>query len=238
MDATPTLPLSDCPEYRAELARLATERSMKNPIHAEVIPNTKPTWHVLRVEPGRERTTAAYLAERRFGTYLPEFERTRIARGRKTTRMLPMFPCYLFVFVWGIDRHWRRIESCPGVMGALFLHGDDMPAAVPDRIMDHIQAAETELRLHGGVVERGHVVERKKKRPRRKKRREPVRDPDLPPGIELGPTQELVTISTKSYFADVGMLDEAARNSLLMKALGLTSQAALSPDRPASVNGR
>lgn len=231
-------PLLDWPEYLAELARRATERSMKNPIHAEVLPDVPPAWYALIIAPGQERTAAAHLTGRGFGVYLPEFQRARIARGVKTTRMLAMFPGYLLVFVWDIGRHWRRMATCPGVMHPLC--ADGAPVEIPDRIIDQIQARETELMLHGGVVQRGHLVPEPRKKRKRRKPRPERKDADLPAGITLAPNEELVTISTRSYFANIALLDDVHRASLLHAALGLPLQTALSLTDPSRdwVQGR
>lgn len=224
--AAPLPPLLDCPEYRAELGRRATERSMRNPIRAEIIPGKPAAWYAIVVESGRESVTAERLAyDRGFGTYAPEFLKTTIIRGCKRERMLAMFVGYVFVFTWDLDQQWHRIEGCPGVMHRLTSAREDTAMVIPDRLIDLIQAAEIELMLHGGIVQRGHLApEPKKKRKRRKPRKRPESgNADLPPGVTLGPTQELVTISTKSYFAAVAALDDAGRNSLLLKALGLAS---------------
>lgn len=171
----------------------------RGPQYAEIVPGHEPYWHVVVVEPRAERIAAAHLVGRRFGVYLPEFDvRMPAARGRDTyMASRPIFPGYLFLFVWDVEQHLRRIQACPGVFRLMYDGG--RPVIVSDAIMDQIQAIE------------GFNLVNSRIRRRRVRRREPL---SLEPDVE-------VTVSTLSLFEGIKGLDDRGRVSILHRALGL-----------------
>src|SRR4030095_9700739 len=109
-----------------------------SPVVAEVIPNIHATWHIARCIPGSEQTTALHLCARRFGVYVPledTWDRQHVIK------QTPLFPGYLFVFLWGLPEHLKRVKDCPGVCGFL-LEGPGTPVTVPDPIMKQLQTLE------------------------------------------------------------------------------------------------
>lgn len=101
----------------------ATEASVRRidekmgPYRAEIVPGAKASWYALLTAPSHENIAAVHLSARGFGIYLPEFEITDVRRGRMVTRTRLLLPGYLFVYVWDVARHTRRIHACPGVHG-------------------------------------------------------------------------------------------------------------------------
>lgn len=87
------------------------------PFAAEFVPDVTPLWHLVETFPGDERKAQAFLARRRFGVFLPVFSRATlkelIVAGFDPHPLI--FPRHLFVLVWDVLRHWRRIVNCPGV---------------------------------------------------------------------------------------------------------------------------
>jgi transcription antitermination factor NusG len=182
-----------------ELAAQATDRARDNKFEAE-IDNCPACWHVIVTQPAREYAAAKHLMRRGFGIYLPELDE-RLA-GILTKR--PMFPTYLFIFVWGINSQWRRIASCTGVVRWLPNIGGDKPAVVPDDVIHEIQARElTQViaNLPAEKVPRGH---------KRLKRWQKELMAEVSP-----------TATPKSYFSGVEAVDGAMRNSVLHRALNL-----------------
>jgi transcription antitermination factor NusG len=79
------------------------------------------------------------------GVFLPRFVpgailRTKTNQATDLSEKL-LFPGLLFVFVWDILRHWRRIMSCPGVQ-SIMVDGSEKPVIVPDDEISHIQVLE------------------------------------------------------------------------------------------------
>jgi transcription antitermination factor NusG len=182
---------------------------------AEVVEGISPSWHVLLIEPQREATAAGHLVGRRFGIYLPMLYRKMVSRGRLIEQSRPMFPGYLFVFVWDLDTHRGRIMACPGVSGVLMV--DDVRyAVVPDIEIDKMQAAE-----HNSLQWlRPHAAAAHRYRPRRGYRKNRLAVAELDPADELA----VIGIGPYSAMLDYEALDDVGRISVLRDALGLGSQ--------------
>jgi hypothetical protein len=168
------------------------------PYGAEIVPDIRAQWHVAATVPACEDKAIKFLSARGFGVYAPAFEITHIARGRKHTRYRPLFPGHLFLFVWDIKRHWRRVKACPGIAKILCI--EEEPVVVPYPAIHRMQAIE-----YSGI----DALQPKRSRRRKKKGRL----------VETGPN--IISISPKSYWSELTNLDDNGRNRLLHKALGL-----------------
>jgi hypothetical protein len=192
--------------FRAmELA--ANERARRHPIDAKLYPDGESMWHVVVTHPGAENIAAGHLMNRRFGVYLPTTYKEVYTRGRKRVVRRPLFSGYVFLFVQQIERQWRQIEACPGVMRILTITegepvGADIPrsaAIVPDKLINHLQGVETTEMLR----ERPDIV-----LPKRRRRLD----------AWLRDAGAAVTLSTRSHWNFDGM-GEDERKSALHKAL-------------------
>ena len=99
-------------------------------------------WYVVHTRPAAEATAAEHLARQGYRTYLPRHRRWVRHARRRAVALRPLFPRYLFV---GIDRAvmgWRPVRSTIGVAD-LVCSGDE-PAAVPQTVIDALQARERE----------------------------------------------------------------------------------------------
>jgi len=152
------------------------------PFRAEIVPDATPAWYVLRTTPGQEDKAARFLEARAIGVFLPRFvagsrmvlRTTEWGTGRQRHELIDLgekliFPAKVFVFVWGILQHWRRIMACPGVQ-AIMVDGAERPIVVPDVQMDRIQILQAELLA-----------------PKRKRRK------------RYPPAQHRITLTTKGY---------------------------------------
>jgi len=138
-------------ERRAlEIAAIFDEKDGKR--IAEIVPDTSGSWHMGRTQPGKEYKVADQLAERGFGAFVPRFDPgsmlpMHIRHGRKTTtehvdvsrRMI--FPGRVFIWVWDVMEHWRRLRSCPDLI-AIVVDGADRPVLVPDQQINRIQSLQ------------------------------------------------------------------------------------------------
>lgn len=180
-----------------DASNLASERA--GPFFAEIVPGCDPSWHAINTAPMEESIAAAHLVGRRFGVYVPTFEQVSIVRGKRIAKRRPLFPGHIFLFVWDIHRHLRRIRSCPGVVRVLTV--DERPVVVEDEAIDRMQAIEFN----------GIDVELPKRRRKRKHRQFDV---------ESAAPNEIV-IRTRSFWTGVEALDDEGRVGVLHKALGL-----------------
>lgn len=171
----------------------------QGPFAAEIVPGCKPNWYAVLIAPSHELITAAHLAARRFGVYVPQFDEKEFVRGHARVRRANLLPGYDFVFVWDIERHWGRIRACPGVTGLLRTVDGD-PAVVPDDFIDRMQVIE--------CASFASLMKPKRGRPGWRRRRQ-------------CDEADVVTISTRSYLDGIETLAASERISLFRQALGL-----------------
>lgn len=197
--------LSDNERYLAMAAQY--ERRI-GPRDAEMVPGIEGKWLIVRAEGGREQTVAAHLAGRRFGIYLPQFPETLIVRGRKIDRLRNLFPGYVFVFVWGVQQHIRRILAVPGVIG-MVMRGD-VPAVLPFHVIEQIRAQEECDWPLVTTVDIVHVRKRRKKYSQ-------YTETKL---IHVAP-EDIVSVRAAGWIKGLTDLSDEERNSALQSALGL-----------------
>lgn len=171
-------------------------------INAEIVPGVTPQWHVLITAPNEEKRAAAHLAQRRFGVYQPRYERKIRDRAGNLNhlRQAALLPNYLLVFTWDIDRHWRRIRACPGVINAL-RGGNGHPAIVPQSMILRLLNAEFSSDCMPSLYAN------QKRRSRR--------------GAALERELKVVPLSTTSSWRGLDSVDSSERLSAFRKAMGL-----------------
>lgn len=190
------------PQTRDEIERRALEITADierklGPYRAEITPGASPLWHIVTTFAAADEALH-HLSDRGFGCYVPYFERTILRRGRKIALQSALFPGHIFLLVWDIKRHWRRIMACAGV--AKILTVDERPVVVPFDAIYRMQAIE----FSG--------IESLRPKPRRRKKHQRAMD---------SKDGDVISISTKSYWREIVTLDDEGRNRLLHTALGL-----------------
>jgi len=114
------------------------------PYYAEIVPDVTPHWHVVHTAPGAEKKAYYFLSHRRFGVFLPTF--VKGSRIRHDNEMVDVgetliFPGKVFVWVWDVLAHWRRITACPGVQ-KIMCNRSEKPCVLPDDEKIGIQVLE------------------------------------------------------------------------------------------------
>lgn len=194
-------------DLAATLITVTSRVEKHGPLDAEIVPGVEAAWYIAVVQPGQEGVAAGHLIGRRFGIYQPRYPDTKIERGRKVTRWRKIIPGYLFIFVWDIERHERRIIAIPGVQRLLRPHGSDLPIKVRDAEIDRLRAQENIDNPIRYTVETMKVRKRRKKRTMERHETVVQCDPD-----------EIVAVTSKSYWHKAA---DGEHVSLLEKALGL-----------------
>lgn len=125
-------------------------------------------WLVVEVMPGEESQVAAQLTARRYPVFIPG---QYSAHGT----WVPMFPGYVIVGVWGIERHRARVLSIDGVRDFLYEIGHPhCPFVVPDPFIDALRKREREeIERKLSHTEAMRQVVYGKKPKRRSRRRSP-----------------------------------------------------------------
>lgn len=190
-------------QIKARALEIAAEFDRKDgPYSAELVANTDPHWHMLKVHPNKENKAADFLSARSFGVFLPKFDKgakitveTRNSKGKMQKETVDLsnkliFPGRLMLFTWDILRHWRRIMACPGV-AQIVVDQLAHPLIVPDHEINKLQILQFILSVRTGKKRKRYGVQ----------------------------ADDLMTISTSGFF----MVDGEQRNRVLDRSLGLAS---------------
>lgn len=103
------------------------------------------SWYAVYTHSHSEMKAQINLEQQGFETYYPRFQKQRRHARRLDTIMAPLFPRYIFVkFDMEMDR-WRVIHSTIGVKQ--LVQFGEMPATVPEQIIDDIRTSENERGL-------------------------------------------------------------------------------------------
>jgi hypothetical protein len=185
-------------DQRAEIERRALEIAAdldrkSGPFSFEIVPDTTPTWHLVKTAPGQADKASRFLEARGAGVFLPKFVHgARLVMRHEVVDLSDrlLFSSLLFVFVWDILKHWRRVMACPGVQ-SIMVDGNENPVVVPwDQIYKLMARQYTQ-----GIS-----------RPKRRKRRFTFAD-------------DHIRISNASHWH----VDGRERNRLLTQPLGAAS---------------
>jgi hypothetical protein len=185
----------------------------RDPLAARIVPGVFPRWYILCVLPAHERIAGAHLIGRRFGIFIPEYAERYYRRGERVTVLRPMFPGYVFVFMWHNPQNFHRVVSCPGVMDFLRYRDSLQPAIVADTIIDMVRIIENKLQP---IVVDHEAVGVKKGRRGFRRFRKTVHN------HQVIDDAQIISVHTWSALRDGAMsLDGHTRNQLLVKALGV-----------------
>jgi transcription antitermination factor NusG len=111
------------------------------PMDCEITESSTARWYLVRTYPGDDVRALRWLARRRFGTFSPQQQRRVRSRGGVLVQgWESVFPGWLFVFTWDIERMKTRIESCPGVMGLFCYPESNRPVPIGQAFIDEMRA--------------------------------------------------------------------------------------------------
>lgn len=100
------------------------------------------TWYVVNTQPNSEEKARLNLARQGFRPYLPRYKKFITHARRRELVKRPLFPGYLFVDMDVELCAWRKINSTFGVYG--LITQDNRPAAIPNAVVEEIQAHEND----------------------------------------------------------------------------------------------
>ena len=97
-------------------------------------------WYVANTHPKSESKALWHLRNQGFEAYLPSYRKQRRHARKVEAVRRPLFPSYLFIEMDIGATRWRAIRSTIGIRH-LIANGE-MPAPVPDGVVEDIQARE------------------------------------------------------------------------------------------------
>jgi len=81
-----------------------------------------------------------HLGNQGFTAFVPTLHREAVQRGKRCMVIEPLFPHYCFVLLSDLADNWAPIRSTRGV--TRLVRFGDMPLAVPDHVVEALQARE------------------------------------------------------------------------------------------------
>ena len=97
-------------------------------------------WYLVYAKPRQEHIAKENLERQGYATYLPLMRVPRRRLSRRTIRVEPMFPRYLFILLDKITDNWAPIRSTVGVSNLVRFGGEAAP--VPGDLIDALRARE------------------------------------------------------------------------------------------------
>jgi hypothetical protein len=94
-------------------------------LHAEITEGATATWLLVETFPNEEVRAIRNLARRRFGVFRPMQQRCDKNNPAKLLEgWQPVFPGWVLVFCFDVDRQWKRVAACPGVRRIIMMVDD------------------------------------------------------------------------------------------------------------------
>ena len=97
-------------------------------------------WYVANTHPKAEIRALWHLRNQDFDAYLPSYRRQRRHARKVEMVSRPLFPSYLFIAMDLTATRWRSIRSTVGIRH--LISNGDMPAPVPEGVVEDIRARE------------------------------------------------------------------------------------------------
>lgn len=114
------------------------------------------TWYALQHKPAQGDRALEHLQNQDISCFYPKITVEKIRAGKRTKKLEPLFPGYLFVNLEKTDPIWSKLRSTRGVLRVVsFAH---KPAAISDEVIQQIKDGLHTVTERGGIKP-GQAVE-------------------------------------------------------------------------------
>ncbi|WP_273426593.1 transcription/translation regulatory transformer protein RfaH [Marinobacter sp.] len=113
------------------------------------------SWYVLQHKPAQGDRALAHLQNQDVACFYPKVSVERIRVGKRTVKLEPLFPGYLFVHLEPTDPMWSKLRSTRGVLRVVGFR--NKPAALSDEVVEQIRQSLNAVEEQGGIKP-GQVV--------------------------------------------------------------------------------
>lgn len=113
------------------------------------------SWYVLQYKPTQGDRALAHLQNQGIYCFFPKVNVERIRAGKRSLKLEPLFPGYLFVHLETTDPMWSKLRSTRGVLRVVGFR--NKPAALGQEVLDQIRRSLDEVEKQGGI-KRGQAV--------------------------------------------------------------------------------
>ena len=113
------------------------------------------TWYALQHKPSQGDRALTHLQNQDIACFYPKITVEKI-RCKRTKKLEPLFPGYLFVNLEQTDPMWAKLRSTRGILRIVSFA--NKPAAIPDGVIQHIKDSLHTVAEQGGIKP-GQAVE-------------------------------------------------------------------------------
>jgi transcriptional antiterminator RfaH len=107
------------------------------------------TWYALQHKPAQGDRALTHLQNQDIACFYPKITVEKIKAGKRTKKLEPLFPGYLFVNLEQTDPMWAKLRSTRGVLRIVGFA--NKPAPIGDDVIQHIKASLDSVAEQGGI---------------------------------------------------------------------------------------
>lgn len=107
------------------------------------------TWYALQHKPAQGDRALANLQNQDVPCFYPKITVEKIKAGKRSKKLEPLFPGYLFVNLEPTDPMWAKLRSTRGVLRIVSFA--NKPAAIGDEVIQHIKDSLYSVAEQGGI---------------------------------------------------------------------------------------
>ncbi len=107
------------------------------------------TWYALQHKPAQGDRALTHLQNQEIVCFYPKITVEKIKAGKRTKKLEPLFPGYLFVNLEQTDPMWAKLRSTRGVLRIVGFA--NKPAAISDDVIQHVKQSLDSVTEQGGI---------------------------------------------------------------------------------------
>jgi len=106
-------------------------------------------WYALQHKPAQGDRALAHLQNQDIACFYPKIQVEKIRAGKRTHKLEPLFPGYLFVKLEQTDPSWAKLRSTRGVLRVVSFA--NKPAGISGEVIQHIKDSLDSVTQQGGL---------------------------------------------------------------------------------------
>jgi len=114
------------------------------------------TWYALQHKPAQGDRAVHNLQNQEVPCFYPKIEVEKIRAGKRTKKLEPLFPGYVFINLEQTSPMWGKLRSTLGILRVVSFAG--RPAAISDAVINQIKVSMDKVSAQGGI-KKGQTVE-------------------------------------------------------------------------------
>ena len=107
------------------------------------------TWYALQHKPAQGDRALQHLQNQGIACFYPKISVEKIKGGKRSQKLEPLFPGYMFVNLEQNDSVWSKLRSTRGVLRIVGFA--NKPAAICDEVIQHIKDSLGSVAEQGGI---------------------------------------------------------------------------------------